>query len=73
MTRSPVRGSPVWIALSAGLGVALILALGWFVWIRGVDATRTAAAGIDIDRPVLAPPTLPQGPKLPDLPIPKPQ
>ncbi|WP_374468673.1 hypothetical protein [Phenylobacterium sp.] len=64
---------PTWAAFTAGLAVALLLALAWTGWSR----TRGAAGEVDLRIgpavPDLPAPRMPDAPRLPDAPIPVPK
>lgn len=68
------RTSP-WIAFAAGAVAMLVVALLAFVWLgRGEvgDMAKTAAAAAKVV-PDLEPPPLPDAPRIPDVPVPRPK
>lgn len=66
-----------WIAFLAGAVVMLLLALIWFAWSRGRDAINVVAYGITLPRAAALPPLPivppPEGPHLPQQPVPTPK
>lgn len=68
------RNSP-WFAFAAGAVAMLALALIWYAWVGRDDATKAAEAALRAADgiPAIAPPGLPDAPRLPDAPIPVPR
>ena len=67
------RSSP-WIAFIAGMVVMLALALIWFAWQGRHGAGDAAEAALRASEGVkIAPPRIPEAPRLPDAPIPVPK
>lgn len=69
------RETSPWIAFAAGAVAMLALALLVFAWQaqdEGVDAVRTAEAAARAI-PDLEPPKLPEAPRIPDNPMPRPK
>lgn len=68
------RTSP-WIAFAAGAVAMLALALVWWLWQGRDDAARavsTASGTVDIV-PEIGPPQIPDAPRIPDAPVPRPR
>ncbi len=72
MTERPINP---WMAFAAGAVALLAIALLVFAWQGGDDATDVAKTAVAAARaiPDLAPPRLPDAPRIPDTPVPRPQ
>jgi uncharacterized membrane protein YqjE len=69
------RGANPWIAFAAGAVAVLALALVFYAWqLRHAarDVARTAVAATKA-LPELERPTLPEAPRMPDVPVPRPK
>jgi hypothetical protein len=64
-----------WIAFAAGAVAMLALALIWYAWQGRDDAGRAAEAALKAadSLPAIAPPPLPDAPRIPDAPVPVPK
>lgn len=74
MSDAPRRRRFSWVAFTAGAVAMLALALAWSAWRKhegAVDVLRAATAVVDA--PELPAPSLPDTPRLPDVPIPRPK
>ncbi len=74
MDRIDRRTAP-WLAFFAGAVAMLAVALGWAAFSQrdeAAQAVRLAAEAADAV-PALAPPRLPEAPRIPDMPVPRPQ
>lgn len=69
------RQTTPWTAFAAGAVAMLAIALLVYAWQardEGVDAVRTAAAVAQVI-PDIEPPKLPEAPRMPDNPMPRPK
>jgi hypothetical protein len=66
------RASP-WVAFTAGAVAMLALVLAWTAWHRGREAVGRLDVTVSPDLSRLNPPRIPDAPKIPDLPVPKPR
>lgn len=69
------RPTPPWIAFAAGAVAVLALGLVLFAWRGRHDAAEVARTAAAASRalPEIAPPRMPDAPRLPDVPIPRPK
>jgi hypothetical protein len=69
------RPANPWIAFAAGAVAVLAVALVYFAWQARTDAAdvaRTAVAATKV-LPDVEPPRLPDAPRIPDVPVPRPK
>lgn len=74
-TASDRRTRP-WVAFFAGAVAMLAVALGWAALSQrdeAAEAVRLAAEAADDAVPAVVPPRLPDAPRIPDTPVPRPQ
>jgi hypothetical protein len=64
-----------WMAFAAGAVAMLAIALLVFAWQGRDDATDVAKTAVEAARaiPDIEPPRLPDAPRIPDTPVPRPQ
>lgn len=65
-----------WVAFLAGAVAMLAVALAWAAFSQRDEASqavRLAAEAADEAMPAIAPPRLPEAPRIPDTPVPRPQ
>lgn len=70
MAQTTAGGSNTWLAFLVGGLVVAVIALGWFVYDRAHVAPQVPSH-VSVDLAPSVP--LPEGPKMPNAPIPKPQ
>ena len=72
MTERPINP---WMAFAAGAVAMLAIALLVFAWQGRDDAVDVAKTAVDAAQaiPDLEPPRLPDAPRIPDTPVPRPQ
>jgi hypothetical protein len=66
------NGSGPWLAFLVGGLIVAVAIIGYFVY-AGRQAAPDLGGGVDINLSVPSPPPMPEGPKLPDSPIPVPK
>jgi hypothetical protein len=69
------RTAPHWVAFLAGAVAMLAVALAWAAFSQRDEASkavRLAAEAADA-MPAVVPPRLPEAPRIPDTPVPRPQ
>lgn len=69
------RQTPPWIAFAAGAVAMLAVALLAFAWFTRIEAGHAAKAAVAAAKviPDVAPPRLPEAPRIPDAPLPIPK
>jgi hypothetical protein len=68
MAETSGNGAAPWLAFIVGGLLVLVLAIGYFVYSGGGPSPPSKPVNIEIKAP-----DLPQGPKLPDAPLPTPK
>lgn len=68
MAESSGSGATPWLAFIVGGLLVLVLVIGYFVYSGGGPAIPSRSLEVNVRAP-----SLPEAPKLPDAPIPKPQ
>lgn len=66
------NGSGPWLAFLVGGLIVAVAVIGYFVY-AGRQAAPDLARDVDINLTMPTPPPMPEGPKLPDAPIPVPK